>query len=510
MLAMNEIIALPKGDTGDVRPIGIGNTYRKIASKVVYNKLSAACAAKGFFYSDVLQGRFSRKDGYCDEGEPFQKTQHASSVCGIETIVHLTNMALSMPGVPPLDLYTIDARNAFNQVDRLEGLLQAAHIDRGCLPLIRAMYLEESSSAFYGCEDGVRTITSRAGFHQGDVLGSLMFCISAQPLINHICESVMQHFPEAAAAKTVKINFYVDDGTFVAPHDVMKHIIELLQDADLQRRFGYILNPAKGAYLLGRCPNREQAHERMDSLIHLGLAPDIIRMHPDNELVTADGGLDEARRSDVERLYGAKVLGSYVGSDAYISAQLRAYVDELRLVRDKLSLVQNYQCRLLLFRKSFCCKPLHIFRTISPALTKQFARDVEELKKQFLVKMLNLHVSDLTDDVYEMMSHPIQGGGLGFYHVGVVSSAAYVASLAACLRRLLPSEEVIEMLLQGREQLQLMCGTLVHFYDAIGDLQLHANPRTAYQKLFDLSYDRELGTVQSQLMDHVMSKRLSD
>lgn len=506
MLATNEIIALPKGD-GDVRPIGIGSTYRKIASKVVYTKLSSACEMKGYFFSDVLPDRYERKDGYRNAEEPFQKTQHASSVCGIETIVHLTNMLLSMPHKLPLDLYTIDARNAFNQVDRLEGLLQAAHLDRGCLPFIRAMYLEDSASNYFGCGDGVRTILSRAGFHQGDVLGSLLFCIAIQPLVDFICQSVMENFPADCEAKRVSIHFYVDDGTFVAPHEVMKHIITLLQDPVLQMKFGYVLNPSKGAYLLGKCTDYDQAQQRITDLENMGLSPDIIRAHPDNVIATADDGdVDEAASK-----YGAKVLGSFVGTTKYISKQLAAYAQELRVVRDKLNKMQNSQCRLLLFRKSFCCKPLHIFRTIPPMLTKEFALAVEDIKKGFVAEMLEFPTTeDLPSDVFDLMSHPIQAGGLGFYNVGVVSSAAFVASLMGCLRKLLDSDRVIDLLMNGRAHLQDLCGTLVHFYDSIEALKLDADPLTAFTKLFKLSHDRELGSIQAQLMDHVTEKRLSD
>ena len=331
-------------------------------------------------------------------------------------------------------------------------------------------------------------------------------------MIDYICESVAEHFPEATLSGCVNTHFYVDDGTFVAPHEVMRHIIGLLQDPVLQVRFGYVLNPAKGAYLLGKCASADEAQQHIDDLTNLGLSADIIRMHPDNALAMVDGEVDEAHRLDAQSKYGAKVLGSYVGTPAYISTQLTAYVNELRLVRDKLNELQDSQCRLLLFRKSFCCKPLHIFRTIPPDLTNGFAQAVEDVKKGFMVNMLELNsIDDLPADVYDMMSHPISSGGLGFYNVEVVSSAAFVASLTFCLKRMVDKETFIEdVLMRGREYLQENCGTLVSFHDAVSNLKLHQDQRATYNKLFDLSHDRELGTVQSQLMDHVMEKRLSD
>ena len=128
------------------------------------------------------------------------------------------------------------------------------------------------------------------------------------------------------------------------------------------------------------------------------------------------------------------------------------------------------------------------------------------------MKLMELNsIDDLPEDVYDMMSHPINGGGLGFYNVEVVSSSAFVASLTGCLRKMFDPEPFIhDMLMKGREYMQDKCGTLVHFHDAVQELKLHDDPLTSFKKLFSMSYDRELGTVQSQLMDHVMEKRLSD
>ena len=87
--------------------------------------------------------------------------------------------------------------------------------------------------------------------------------------------------------------------------------------------------------------------------------------------------------------------------------------------------------------------------------------------------MLNLHPNDLTDDVYEMMSRPIQGGGLGFYDVQLVASAAYVSSLLRCLKGIFNPQALLQMLLQQPDQLHSLCGTVATFQAAIADLKIH-------------------------------------
>ena len=80
---------------------------------------------------------------------------------------------------------------------------------------------------------------------------------------------------------------------------------------------GYHLKRTKGVYLLGRCGDRAKAVRRKLALItrfHFDSA--MIRINPDN------GG-------DM-MLYGAKVLGSYVGSEESIANRLEKKLAELK------------------------------------------------------------------------------------------------------------------------------------------------------------------------------------
>ena len=99
--------------------------------------------------------------------------------------------------------------------------------------------------------------------------------------------------------------FFVDDSNFSAPHQIMLRTIQGIKEDG--PKYGYHLNPDKGTYLLGRCETAEDARQRKATLVKLGLNPDIIRVHPDNTPIPIHAAF----------LYGAKVLGSYIGSPEY-------------------------------------------------------------------------------------------------------------------------------------------------------------------------------------------------
>ena len=134
----NELMALPKNNTGDVRPIGIGSTYRKLASICVFNKIQDFNALH------------------------FDKFQYGLKSNGIEDIVHSINR--SMRENPSWDMYAIDADNAFNRANRVFGLQQVQKFALGLLPFLRQMYMDTSNGWFHGMEDGITSIQSTIGY----------------------------------------------------------------------------------------------------------------------------------------------------------------------------------------------------------------------------------------------------------------------------------------------------------------------------------------------------------
>ena len=118
-------------------------------------------------------------------------------------------------------------------------------------------------------------------------------------------------------------------------------------------------------------------HIRAKLVNDLGLADNIIIKHPEND--SSDLPLDEKKKN-----YGVKVVGSFIGSSEFIKHKLNVYYQELEENASKLINNKDLQERMILFRDSFLKKPLHIFRTVNPKFTQEFARKFEVLKIKVL------------------------------------------------------------------------------------------------------------------------------
>jgi hypothetical protein len=395
----NELIALLKL-VDDVRPIGIGYTMRKLTSSVWFQDLR----------------RFN--------DEHFKHFQAGLRPNGTEFIIHSINQ--NMEKHPDYDLYTIDADNAFNRSNRIIGLQQVMKFCPGLLPFMRAMYLSKSNGWFYGLEEGIQSVPSSSGYHQGDVLASWLYMMTNQPLLHQIHENVKESFPDEI--NDYKQLWYVDDGNIHASRKVMEVIIQTLkQDGP---RYGYFINPKKGKYLIGKCGSYEDAEEVRSKLVNdYGFNNDIIFNHPENISSNAN---DETYR----RVYGAKILGSYVGTPDYKRTMLRKYLmDDLYEDMQKLIAHPDLQERYILFRHSFIKKPLHLFRTMAPHYTNEFIDGWETMKELILCSIIGCKIENWTQMYNEVAQLAVEDGGLGIENHRIIRFSAYVASLIDYNRR---------------------------------------------------------------------------
>jgi hypothetical protein len=124
-------------------------------------------------------------------------------------------------------------------------------------------------------------------------------------------------------------------------------------------KYGYKLKMDKGSYTLAKC-GAEEAARRKGVLVGLGLAANIIIIHPD-DIEPSDGeSATESKAPDVSvadsrRAYGYTILGSYVGTDEYIGDRIREKLESLRNARDKLIAYPDLQIRYQLFK--WCYRP---------------------------------------------------------------------------------------------------------------------------------------------------------
>ena len=387
----NELLALPKPGSDDVRPIGVGITFRKLASLVISRKMQN-------FTNDYMN-----------------KFQYVMRRNGCESIqISLKEISERNPFN---DMYTIDADNAFNRVNRLKGITEIIKHCPEISSFVKAMYLEKSKGWYYGLHDAIKEITSSMGFHQGCVLASWLYAMTTYPLLVHMDETIRREFGDQENLQ----KFYADDGNLNAPRPIMYRMIEILQAEG--PKYGYHIKANKGAYLIGKCASCEEAQNVSTHLQQtFRISPNVIQVHPDNVHID--------QKEIQKKRYGFKVLGSFVGTDEYVKEQLDVYYQSLEDDAVKLMEYPDYQTRMLLFRKSFLSKPVHIFRTIPPDLTEAFVEQFEALKKKIICSIVGFaNVDELTDLDYKICRLKFEEGGLSIQDTRIISKSSFVASM---------------------------------------------------------------------------------
>ena len=154
-LAGASLAALPKKD-GDVRPIAVGETWRRLVSKCLC-KASQESAAALFFPLQI----------------------GVAQPLGTEVGVHTARQwCRRNAGDTSKAFLKIDFANAFNTVDRITFLKECRLRFPSLAPWVEWCYTEPSRLMF-----GDRLVSSESGVQQGDPLGPLLFALALQPLL---------------------------------------------------------------------------------------------------------------------------------------------------------------------------------------------------------------------------------------------------------------------------------------------------------------------------------------
>lgn len=200
--------ALPKPG-GDVRPIAVGETLRRLASKCL-------CQA----VREPAQRWLS----------PLQLGVAVS--LGAEAAVHTArNWFHRNSGHANKAFLTIDFENAFNSVDRAAMLREVRLRLPGLAPYAEWCYGHHSRLLFDG-----EPLTSEAGVQQGDPLGPLLFSLAVQPALRAVRSGPWDQQPELAFA-------YLDDVCLAGSLPQLRTALARLTAA--ARQVGLALNPAK-------------------------------------------------------------------------------------------------------------------------------------------------------------------------------------------------------------------------------------------------------------------------
>ena len=160
-------LTLPKGPD-DVRPIAVGETLRRLASKCL-------CQAMRDSAQELLA-----------------RVQVGVAVpLGGEAAVHTARQWMHRRGGHATDVFLkVDFHNAFNTVDRAALLRQVRLHLPGLAPWAEWCYSRHSRLLFHE-----NVLTSETGVQQGDPLGPLLVALALQPALQAARAGQPHHMP---------------------------------------------------------------------------------------------------------------------------------------------------------------------------------------------------------------------------------------------------------------------------------------------------------------------------
>ena len=205
LIASAPLIAIAK-PKGGIRPIAIGEIWRRLAAKCVVVQAKQLALQ----YLAPLQVGVGVKGG---------------SDATVHTFRRLYQDNKSRNDVAILKL---DFANAFNSVSRAPMLQAVADHIPDLLPWVSFCY--SSAPMLFA---GDKILFSETGVQQGDPLGPFLFALTIHPLIKKIAEK----FPDITQI------WFLDDGTLYGPPSILKEIFDLVKSEG--PRYGLTLNDAK-------------------------------------------------------------------------------------------------------------------------------------------------------------------------------------------------------------------------------------------------------------------------
>ena len=200
------LVPLMKEDNG-IRPVGIGETLRRIVGKCV--------------------SRLLRKD-IQDASGTLQTCAGMES--GIEAAIHAMKSTYENSWCEIVTL--VDADNAFNRLNRRVAL---ANIEKLCPPIYRFLENSYNSSSRLYLKDG-SYILSKEGVTQGDNLAMAKYAIATRPLIDSLASV-------SSTEEKVAQVWFADDSTSGGSVEGVKKWWEHLKEAG--PKYGYYPKSSK-------------------------------------------------------------------------------------------------------------------------------------------------------------------------------------------------------------------------------------------------------------------------
>ena len=216
------LVPLMKDDNG-VRPVGVGETLRRIIGKCIIQVLSHDIQVAG----GTLQT--------CTGVE-----------AGIEAAIHAMQKTFSEDWCEAVLL--VDADNAFNRLNRKVAL---HNIQRTCSPLFKYLNNSYNTPAKLYLGDG-SFMLSEEGVTQGDNLAMAMYALSTKTLIDRLKDA-------SGMGDRFKQVWFADDSTGAGELETIKRWWENLKEEG--PAFGYFPKPSKTHLIVKNRADLEKAQE---------------------------------------------------------------------------------------------------------------------------------------------------------------------------------------------------------------------------------------------------------
>jgi hypothetical protein len=376
-------IPLRKGDSDDVRPIGIGQLFVTIAgtlavrSKVVQKLIPAAVGP-----TELMHGVHG----------------------GIESLAHIIRSYLYLH--PDHVAVKTDVSNAFNTLDR-RWVLRAAKCYPPLEPLAKLLYGQPTRVIYSDCTEKDSTkheIIAETGTTQGEPLAALLFSTSLKIAVDH----VLRHFP------TVTCRGIADDRIFMGPIDDVIQAIKAYEMVIARQGLKLSL-PKTKLYKQGS---------------HGGVA----------------SVADACKQIGIVPVTGFLAGGAPVGDAEFVQDELRGFFDGIADVCDKIRQLylankhtgNSKQDIYRIIR--WCVSPSmtnHVLRALAPAVIRQHVARFDMAVYRLTLALLDTNDDDelctllnadglLTHDIVRLRASM---GGLSIGSAAKTAHQAYLGSL---------------------------------------------------------------------------------
>ena len=366
-LMSSRLIALDKNP--GVRPIGVGEVLRRLMGKVMM-----LCT-----------------------GVDVQDECGADQLCsglrgGIEGAIHAVSEVFESRSGDGYGVLMVDARNAFNSLNRSVGLWNARVYWPRCSRFLFNTYRGFSSLWIKGGED---PLYSMEGVTQGDPLSMCFYAAALLPLVRSLrCHEKWTQ------------SWYADDSACVGKLDNVKEWFEKLSVKG--PRFGYYPEPSKSVLVV-------------DSKFE-GKAM---------ELFSGVG---------VKVVSGSRFLGGFIGNErdgaGFVTRKVEQWVSHIHQLADAAK--SQPQAAFASLLKSLQCEWMFLMR-VFPGQSHLFDPLREAIRRTFWPCLLGSAVNDVEADLFSL---PVKYGGLGVRDPVGLSDLSYQASKMGC-------EKIVEFMKDG-------------------------------------------------------------